>query len=498
MEALAGGAQGAIAAQHAAGKLTARERIEILTDAGSFEEFGLFVKPRASHLGADQKPGPAEGVVTGWGMVNGRKIFVFAKDYTVLGGSLSEAHALKIARLQEMALHNKAPLIGLYDSAGLRVQEGLAALAGLADVLQRHVSLSGVVPQISLILGPCVGADSLAPALGDFTFMVKDTSVMFVTGPDVVREVRDEHVSAEELGGAAVHTTQSGLADGAYENEIEALRQMRRLIDFLPASNQDEVPSWPSFDDAGRCEASLDRLAPADSAKPYDMKELIAKTVDEGDFFEIQAAHARNIIIGFGRLDGRVVGFVANQPLVLAGTLDADASRKAARFVRFCDGFHIPIVTFVDVPGFLPGTGQEHGGLIKEAAKLLYAYAEASVPKVTLITRKAFGGAYAVMASKPLRGDISYAWPGARIGLMSAKSAVEILYEGETQEAEKIAERMRDYEERCLSPYAAAEGFHIDDVIFPRETRPRLIRALSLLHGKRRPNPWKKHGNIPL
>jgi propionyl-CoA carboxylase beta chain len=496
--ALEGGGKERIDAQHRRGKLTARERIELLTDEGSFEEFGMFVEHRARDFGMDQRRVPGDGVITGWGTVNGRSVFVFAKDFTVFGGSLSETHAQKIASLQDMALKNRAPLIGLFDSGGARIQEGVAALAGYGEVFQRNVLASGVIPQISLIMGPCAGGDVYSPALTDFIFMVKDTSYMFVTGPDVVRAVTNEIVSAEDLGGASVHTAKSSVADGAYDNDVEALLQIRRFIDFLPSSNTSDVPEWPGFDDPERCEASLDNLAPDDQAKPYDIKELIAKTVDEGDFFEIQEAHARNIVTGFGRLGGRTAGFVANQPMVLAGTLDSAASRKAARFVRFCDCFNIPIVTFVDVPGFLPGTEQEYGGLIKHGAKLLYAYGEATVPKVTVITRKAFGGAYDVMASKHLRGDVNFAWPGAGVAVMGAKGAVEIIFRSDIGDADKIAEHTRKYETRFLTPFVAAERGYIDDVIMPHETRKRIIRALTMLRNKTLQNPWKKHGNIPL
>ena len=496
--AIEGGGKERIDAQHGRGKLTARERIELLTDEGSFEEFGMFVEHRARDFGMDQRRVPGDGVITGWGTVNGRSVFIFAKDFTVFGGSLSETHAQKITSLQDMALKNRAPLIGLFDSGGARIQEGIAALAGYAEVFQRNVLASGVIPQISLIMGPCAGGDVYSPALTDFIFMVKDTSYMFVTGPDVVRAVTNEIVSAEDLGGASVHTTKSSVADGAYDNDVEALLQMRRFIDFLPSSNTSDVPEWPEFDDPERCEASLDSLAPDDQAKAYDIKELIAKTVDEGDFFEIQEAHARNIVTGFGRLGGRTAGFVANQPMVLAGTLDSAASRKAARFVQFCDCFNIPIVTFVDVPGFLPGTEQEYGGLIKHGAKLLYAYGEATVPKVTVITRKAFGGAYDVMASKHLRGDVNFAWPGAGVAVMGAKGAVEIIFRSDIGDADKIAEHTRKYETRFLTPFVAAERGYIDDIIMPHETRKRIIRALTMLRNKILQNPWKKHGNIPL
>ncbi len=497
-EAQSGGGPRRIAAQHAQGKLTARERIELIVDSGSFEEFDAFVEHRCNDFGMDAPKAPGGGVVTGCGTVNGRAVFVYAKDITVLGGSMSEAHAQKIVKLQELALRNRAPLIGLFDSAGVRIQEGVAALAGYGEVFQRYVLASGVIPQISVVLGPCIGADAFVPALSDFIFMVWDAAAMFVTGPDVVKAVTNESVSAEELGGASVHTVKSSVADGAYDNDVEALLQMRRLIDFLPSSNEDELPEWPSFDDPDRRDMSLDSLVPNDPARPYDIKELIGKTVDEGDFFEIQEAHAKNIVTGFGRIEGRTIGLVANQPLVLAGVLDGDAARKAARFIRFCDCFNIPIVTFVDVPGFLPGLAQEHRGLVKHGAKLLFAYAQASVPKVTVVTRKAFGVAYDIMGSKHLRGDINYAWPSAQIALMGAQGAVEVLCRGNMNDAEKIAEKTKEYEDRVISPFVAAERGYIDDIIMPHETRPRIARALALLRHKHLENPWKKHDNIPL
>jgi len=494
-----GGGQARSDAQHKRGKLTARERIDLLLDHGSFEEFDMFVQHRCADFGMDQGDKiPGDGVVTGWGTVNGRVVYVFAKDFTVFGGSLSETHAQKICKVQDMALKNRAPIIGLFDAGGARIQEGVAALGGYGEVFQRNVLSSGVIPQISLIMGPCAGGDVYSPAMTDFIFMVRDTSYMFVTGPDVVKTVTNETVTAEELGGASIHTTKSSIADRAYENDVEALLQMRRLIDFLPASNRDESPEWPAFDDAARIDMSLDTLIPDNPNKPYDMKELIAKIVDEGDFFEIQEAHARNIVVGFGRMDGRSVGIVANQPMVLAGVLDSDASRKAARFVRFCDAFNIPIITFVDVPGFLPGTAQEYGGLIKHGAKLLFAYAEATVPKVTLITRKAFGGAYDVMASKHLRGDVNYAWPTAQIAVMGAKGAVEIIFRADIGDKDKIAARTKEYEERFLSPFVAAERGYIDEVVMPHSTRRRIARALAMLRHKELENPWKKHDNIPL
>ncbi len=493
-----GGGERRIAAQHAKGKLTARERIELLLDEGSFEEYDTFVQHRCTDFGMASKTIPGDGVVTGWGTVNGRLIYVFAKDFTVFGGSLSETHAQKITKIQDMALRNRAPIIGLFDAGGARIQEGVAALGGYGEVFQRNVMASGVIPQISLIMGPCAGGDVYSPAMTDFIFMVKDTSYMFVTGPDVVRTVTNEEVTAEELGGASVHATKSSIADGAYENDLEALLQMRRLIDFLPSCNTSAVPSIPSFDVIDRAEMSLDTLVPGNPNQPYDMRELILKVVDEADFFEIQQAHAGNIITGFGRIDGQTVGFVANQPMVLAGVLDSDASRKGARFVRFCDCFGIPIVTFVDVPGFLPGTAQEYGGLIKHGAKLLFAFAEATVAKITIITRKAYGGAYDVMSSKHIRGDVNYAWPSAEIAVMGAKGAVEILYRAELDDPEKIAERTREYESRFANPFIAAERGYIDEVILPHGTRRRIARALSMLRNKTVENPWKKHDNIPL
>ena len=493
-----GGGEARIKAQHARGKLTARERIDLLLDHGSFEEFDMFVEHRGVDFGMAETKIPGDGVVTGWGTVNGRTVFVFAKDFTVFGGSLSETHAQKITKIQDMALKNGAPIVGLFDAGGARIQEGVAALGGYGEVFQRNVLASGVIPQISLIMGPCAGGDVYSPAMTDFIFMVRDTSYMFVTGPDVVKTVTNETVTAEELGGASVHATRSSIADRAYDNDVEALLQMRRLIDFLPASNRAEVPGIPSFDDPDRIDMSLDTLVPDNPNKPYDVKELIAKVVDEGDFFEIQEAHAKNIVTGFARIEGRTVGMVANQPMALAGVLDSDASRKGARFVRFCDCFNIPIVTFVDVPGFLPGVAQEYGGLIKHGAKLLFAYAEATVPKATVITRKAFGGAYDVMASKHLRGDVNLAWPTAQIAVMGAKGAVEIIFRADIADPAKIAERTAEYEARFLSPFVAAERGYIDEVIMPHSTRRRLSRILAMLRNKKLENPWKKHDNIPL
>ena len=492
-----GGGTKRIDAQHARGKLTARERIELLLDENSFEEFDMFVEHRCVDFGMDKVDKiPGDGVVTGWGTVNGRTVFVFSKDFTVFGGSLSETHAAKITKVQDMALKVRAPIIGLFDAGGARIQEGVAALGGYGEVFRRNVISSGVIPQISLIMGPCAGGDVYSPAMTDFIFMVKDTSYMFVTGPDVVKTVTNETVTAEELGGAKVHSSKSAVSDGAYENDVEALLQLRRLIDFLPSNNEDGVPALPSFDDPKRAERSLDTLVPESPNKPYDIKELIQKVVDEADFFEIGEAFARNMVTGFGRLEGRTVGFVANQPMVLAGVLDSDASRKAARFVRFCDAFRIPIVTFVDVPGFLPGTAQEHGGIIKHGAKLLFAYSQATVPLVTVITRKAFGGAYDVMASKHIGADVNYAWPTAQIAVMGAKGAVEIIFRGMSPDG--IAAKTKEYEDRFLSPFVAAERGYIDEVIQPHSTRRRIARALAMLRSKHVELPGRKHDNLPL
>ncbi|MEX1660332.1 acyl-CoA carboxylase subunit beta [Thioclava sp. 15-R06ZXC-3] len=493
-----GGGEKRIAAQHSKGKLTARERVELLLDEGSFEEFDMFKTHRCTDFGMEESKPYGDGVVTGWGTVNGRMVYVFSQDFTVFGGSLSETHAEKICKIMDMAVQNGAPVIGINDSGGARIQEGVASLAGYADVFQRNIMASGVVPQISLIMGPCAGGAVYSPAMTDFIFMVKDSSYMFVTGPDVVKTVTNEVVTAEELGGASTHTKKSSVADGAYENDVEALIETRRLIDFLPLSNREKAPVRPFFDDVDRIEASLDTLIPSNPNTPYDMKELIQKIADEGDFFEIQKDFAGNIITGFIRLEGQTVGVVANQPMVLAGCLDIDSSRKAARFVRFCDAFEIPILTLVDVPGFLPGTGQEYGGVIKHGAKLLFAYGEATVPKVTVITRKAYGGAYDVMASKHLRGDFNYAWPTAEIAVMGAKGAVEILYRSELGDKDKIAQRTADYEHRFANPFVAAEKGFIDEVIQPRSTRRRVARAFASLRSKKLTNPWKKHDNIPL
>ena len=493
-----GGGQKRIQAQHDKGKLTARERIELLLDNDSFEELDMFVKHRCVDFGMEETQISGDGVVTGWGTINGRQVYVYSQDFTVFGGSLSETHAQKICKVMDMAMRNGAPIIGLNDSGGARIQEGVASLAGYADVFQKNVLASGVVPQISVIMGPCAGGAVYSPAMTDFIFMIKDSSYMFVTGPDVVKTVTNEIISAEELGGAKTHTTKSSVADGAFENDVEALGQIRRLFDFLPLSNREKPPQRPFYDDTSRIETSLDTLVPENPNQPYDIKELILKLSDEGDFFEIQKEFAANIVTGFIRLEGRTIGVVANQPLVLAGVLDIDTSRKAARFVRFCDAFEIPILTLVDVPGFLPGTSQEYGGVIKHGAKLLFAYGEATVPKVTLITRKAYGGAYDVMASKHLRGDFNYAWPTAEIAVMGAKGAVEILYRQELGDKKKIEQRTKEYEKRFANPFVAAEKGFIDEVIAPSSTRKRICRAFAALQGKKLTNPWKKHDNIPL
>jgi len=497
-EALAGGGPARVAAQHARGKLTARERLEVLLDEGSFEEFDMLVRHRAQDFGMAANRPAGDGVVTGWGTINGRQVYVFAQDFTVFGGSLSETHARKICKVMDMAMRNGVPVIGLNDSGGARIQEGVASLAGYAEVFQRNILASGVVPQISLVMGPCAGGAVYSPAMTDFILMVKDSSYMFVTGPDVVKTVTGEEVTAEELGGALTHATRSAVADAAYADDIEALHEARRLFDFLPLSNRAPVPERPVFDDPGRIEPALDSLVPGNPNQPYDMRELVERIADEGDFMEMQAEFAGNILTGFIRLEGCSVGVVANQPMVLAGCLDIDASRKAARFVRFCDAFGIGVLTLVDVPGFLPGVAQEHGGIIKHGAKLLFAYGEATVPKVTVIARKAYGGAYDVMASKHLRGDVNYAWPSAEIAVMGAKGAVGILHRDEAGDPARIAARLADYEARFANPFAAAERGFIDEVIAPRATRARVVRAFAGLRGKRLENPWKKHDNIPL
>ena len=493
-----GGGKKRIDAQHGKGKLTARERIELLLDPGSFEEWDMFVEHRCVDFGMGEKTTPGDGVVTGYGAVNGRLIFVFSQDFTVLGGSLSESHAEKICKIMDQAMKVRAPVVGLNDSGGARIQEGIASLAGYAEVFQRNVMSSGVIPQISMIMGPCAGGAVYSPAITDFIFMVKKSSYLFVTGPDVLKTVTHEEVTQEELGGAITHTVKSGVADRAFENDAEALFNLRRFIDFLPANNREKPPVRPTPDPHDRVEGSLDTLIPDHPNKPYDMKELIEKVVDEGEFFELQPEYAGNIVIGFGRMEGSTVGIVGNQPLVLAGCLDIECSIKAARFVRFCDCFNIPIVTFVDVPGFLPGTAQEYGGIIKHGAKLLYAFAEATVPKVTVITRKAYGGAYDVMSSKHLRGDVNLAWPSAEIAVMGPKGAVEIIFRQDINDTDKIDARTKEYRQRFANPFIAGNRGFIDDVIMPHDTRLRICRSLRMLRDKFLENPWKKHGNIPL
>ncbi|MDY6963491.1 MAG: acyl-CoA carboxylase subunit beta, partial [Pseudomonadota bacterium] len=448
--------------------------------------------------GMDGQKIAGDGVVTGWGTINGRQVYVFSQDFTVLGGSLSETHAQKICKIMDMAVRVGAPVIGLNDSGGARIQEGVASLAGYAEVFRRNAEASGVIPQISVIMGPCAGGAVYSPAMTDFIFMVRDSSYMFVTGPDVVKTVTNEIVTAEELGGASTHTKKSSVADAAFENDVEALEAVRLLFDFLPLNNREKPPVRPFHDDPSRLEMRLDSLIPDSAATPYDMKELITAIADEGDFFEIQEAYARNIITGFIRIEGESVGVVANQPMVLAGCLDIDSSRKAARFVRFCDAFSIPILTLVDVPGFLPGVAQEYGGVIKHGAKLLFAYSEATVPMVTLITRKAYGGAYDVMASKHIGADINYAWPTAEIAVMGAKGATEILYRSELGDAEKIAGRTAEYEARFANPFVAAERGFIDEVIMPHSSRKRIARAFASLRNKQVTTHWKKHDTIPL
>ncbi len=493
-----GGGQRRIDAQHAKGKLTARERLDVLLDPGSFEEYDMFVSHRATDFGMADTVIPGDGVVTGWGTINGRLTYVFSQDFTVFGGSLSETHAQKICKIMDLAVQNGAPVIGLNDSGGARIQEGVAALGGYAEVFWRNVQASGAIPQISVIMGPCAGGAVYSPAMTDFIYMVKDTSYMFVTGPDVVKTVTNEIVTQEELGGAGTHTKISAVADAAFDNDVETLLEVRRLFDFLPLSATETAPTVAVNDTVDRAIPALDTIIPDSANKPYDMREVIHRLADEGDFLEIQKDHAGNILVGFVRLNGTTVGVVANQPLVLAGCLDINSSKKAARFIRFCDSFSIPILTLVDVPGFLPGVAQEYGGIIKHGAKLLFAYAEATVPKVTVITRKAYGGAYDVMSSKHIRADVNYAWPSAEIAVMGAKGATEILYRSELADKAKIAQRTADYEARFANPFVAAERGFIDDVIQPRETRRRVIRAFETLKKKQAVIPVKKHGNIPL
>ncbi|MAE37292.1 MAG: methylmalonyl-CoA carboxyltransferase [Pelagibacteraceae bacterium] len=497
-EAREGGGKKRVDAQHARGKLTARERINTLLDENSFEEYDMYVEHRTNDFGMDKKKFAGDSVVTGSGKINGKLVYIFSQDFTVFGGSLSEAHAEKICKIMDMALKVGAPVIGINDSGGARIQEGVASLAGYGDVFQKNVLASGVVPQISVIMGPCAGGAVYSPAMTDFIFMVKDTSFMFVTGPDVVKTVTQENVTQEELGGAKTHTSKSSVADAAFANDIETLFEVKRLIDLLPSNNREKsIKKKTEYQDLSP-DYSLDTLIPDNPNKPYDMLELITKVVDNRDFFQVQENFAKNMIVGFGRIEGRTVGFVANQPLVLAGCLDIDASKKAARFVRFCDCFNIPLVTFVDVPGFLPGVSQEHNGIIKNGAKLLYAYAEATVPKITIITRKAYGGAYVVMASKHLRGDINYAWPTAEIAVMGAKGAVEILYRNQIKNEKDAEVKTDEYTKQFANPFIASSRGFIDDVIKPQNTRRRIATALDNLENKELSSPYKKHDNIPL
>ena len=493
-----GGGKKRIDAQHKKGKLTARERIDILLDKDSFEEWDMFVEHRSTDFGMEKNKVPGDGVVTGHGLINGRQVFVFSQDFTVFGGSLSEAHANKIVKIMEKAMQVGAPVIGLNDSGGARIQEGVDSLAAYAKVFEQNVLASGVIPQISVIMGPCAGGAVYSPAMTDFIFMVNKTSYMFVTGPEVVKTVTHEDVTHEELGGASTHTTKSSVADGSFKNDIIALKEIRRLFDFIPSSFREKPPLIKTNDKPSRTETTLNTIVPRNSNKPYDMKEVINKIIDDEDFFEIQENYAKNIITGFARMDGQPIGIVANQPLVLAGCLDIDSSRKAARFVRFCDCFNIPIITFVDVPGFLPGTKQEYGGIIKHGSKLLFAYIEATVPKITIITRKAYGGAYDVMSSKHLRGDVNYAWPTAEIAVMGPKGAVEIIFRDDLKNKKKIDQRTEEYREKFANPFiAGARGF-IDDIIRPAGTRARICKALKMLKNKFLKNPPKKHNNIPL
>ena len=500
--ALQGGGEKRIANQHKRGKLTARERIDILLDEGSFEEIGMFVQHRSTDFGLEKQKYLGDGVITGRGAIDGRPVLVFSQDFTVFGGSLSEAHAEKICRLMDTALKLGVPVIGLNDSGGARIQEGVVSLGGYADIFLHNTLASGVIPQISAVLGPCAGGAVYSPAITDFVFMVKNTSYMFVTGPNVVKTVTHEDVTFEELGGAISHATKSGVAHFACENEVECLQSIRRLVGFIPLNNLEDPPRIAASDAPNRMDKSLDALVPENPNKPYDMKDVISRIVDDGALFEVQELYAQNLIIGFARLGGMSVGVVANQPSVLAGVLDIDASVKGARFVRFCDAFNIPLVVFEDVPGFLPGTDQEWRGIIKNGAKLLYAFCEATVPRLTVITRKAYGGAYDVMNSKHIRGDVNLAWPSAEIAVMGPKGAVEIIFRKEIDLAEDkelaTEQKVSEYREKFANPYIAAERGYIDEVIVPSETRPKLIKALRFLENKVDSNPKKKHGNIPL
>lgn len=501
-EARLGGGQDRIDKQHAKGSLTARERIDLLLDPGSFEEFDMFKTHRCRDFGMDSQVFPGDGVVTGYGTVNGRVVYVFAQDFTVLGGSLSETFAEKICKIMDLAMKNGAPVIGLNDSGGARIQEGIESLAGYTEIFQRNVMASGVVPQISAIFGPCAGGAVYSPALTDFVMMVQNQSYMFLTGPKVVKSVTHEDVTVEELGGAAMHASRSGVSDYAAPSEEAAIDYIKGLLSYMPQNNMDSPPTVSTNDPPTRQAPELNAIIPENPNAAYDMKEVILQTVDNREFLEVKADFAPNIIVGFARYNGMSVGIVANQPAHLSGVLDIDSSVKGARFVRFCDCFNIPIVTFVDVPGFLPGTVQEYGGVIRNGAKILYAFAEATIPKVTVITRKAYGGAYCVMSSKHLRGDINYAWPSAEIAVMGAKGAVGVLYGRQARDAEDpktfLADKEQEYQNTVANPYVAAQRGYIDDIIDPARTRERIARALLLLQNKRDTNPMKKHGNIPL
>jgi acetyl-CoA carboxylase carboxyltransferase component len=497
-----GGGPERVKRQHDAGRNTARERLDILLDPGSFRELDAFVKHRSTDFGLGEQEFVGDSVVTGWGTISGRLVYVFSQDFTVLGGSLSEVHAEKILKVMDMAMRTGAPIIGLMDSGGARIQEGVISLGGYASIFLKNTLASGVIPQISVIMGPCAGGAVYSPALTDFIFMVKDTSYMFITGPDVVKQVTHEDVTAEELGGASVHAAKSGVAHIVGENETQTLLLVREMFSYLPQNNMEDPPLAPTNDDPLRAEADLDTLVPDSPNKPYDMKEVVRRVVDDGVFYEVQPEYAANIVVGFARLGGHSVGIVANQPMVLAGVLDIKASEKAARFIRFCDCFNLPIITFVDVPGYLPGTAQEHNGIIMSGAKLLYAYCEATVPKLTVTTRKSYGGAYCVMSSKHIRGDLNLAWPTAEIAVMGPEGAVEIIYRRDLKDADDPAavkaEMAAQYREKLANPYIAAERGFVDDVIEPRETRARLINGLEVFQNKRDSNPPKKHGNIPL
>ena len=497
-----GGGEARLKKQRALGKMTARERIDFFLDEGSFEEFDKFVAHRSTDFGLDEQKFPGDGVVTGHGLVDGREVFVFAQDFTVFGGSLSETHARKICKVMDLAMKTGAPIVGLNDSGGARIQEGVVSLGGYADIFLRNTLASGVVPQISCIMGPCAGGAVYSPAITDFNIMVKDTSYMFITGPDVIKTVTHEEVIKDELGGAMTHNAKSGVAHFAAESDEHCLRLTRELLSFIPSNNMDNPPFVPTNDISNRMDEKLNSIVPESSNQPYDIREIIHTVVDDGYFFEVQEHYAQNLVIGFARLGGYSVGIVANQPAFLAGVLDIDASVKGARFVRFCDCFNIPLITFEDVPGFLPGINQEHFGIIRHGAKLLYAFAEATVPKITVITRKAYGGAYCVMASKHIRTDINFAYPTAEIAVMGAESAVGVLYRKElidtTNPEENRQKLVDDFTEKFANPYVAAEHGFIDEIIKPSETRPKLIRAISLLQNKRDFNPPKKHGNIPL